>query len=111
MYDFIYEFTQQEFMRIMAITLFPIGIISIFTGNWILITRALNKDFQKISAQTSKLARKGLADDISGLVGNASNLLTAMNQMVLTATGIGVFLNLVGLALIVGAGWLTLKIY
>jgi len=53
-------------------------------------------DIKEIAQETSELAQKGISDDLSGLVGNASSLVDALNQLVRTAAGIGSFLILMG---------------
>lgn len=103
-------YSQEEILRIMSFSLFVVGTFSLVAGIYVLLSRALNKDIKDLAKQTARLAQKGLADDISGLIGNVSNLLNAMNQMVLTATGVGVFLSLLGIVLN-GAGiWLVIQI-
>lgn len=64
---------------------------------------------QSLASATSKLAQKGIAEDIAGLVGNASALMNALQQMVKTATGIGVFLILLGTLFITGSVWIFLN--
>jgi hypothetical protein len=70
----------------------------------------MRRDVREITGQTSRLAQKGLAEELSGLVGNASTLLAAVNDMVRTAAGIGIFLSLLGLALMALAAWLVFQI-
>jgi len=56
-----------------------------------------------IADQTVKIAQKGITDEISGLVGNARALIEVLNEMVKTATGIGIFLVILGVLLMAGA--------
>jgi len=56
------------------------------------------------------LAQKGIAEDVAGLVGNASSLLSATNELVRTSAGIGVFLAVLGVVLMAAATWLVLQI-
>jgi hypothetical protein len=78
-------------------SLFLLGTVTLVTGIVILLTRTMGKDLRAITRQTSQLAQKGLIDDLSGLVGNASALLTATSQMVKTTAGIGILLIFLGL--------------
>ena len=48
-----------------------------------------------------------LAEEVAGLVGNASALLNATNELIRTSAGIGVFLTLLGVGLMVAASWLV----
>jgi hypothetical protein len=98
-------------MLIMASIVFLIGIVSTVTGIIILATRAAGREVRTLAAQTTRLAQKGITDNIAGLVGNASSLLDAINQLVRTTAGIGVFLTLIGLILMGTASWLIYQIY
>jgi hypothetical protein len=95
---------------LMVIGLFLLGAITLLVGIILLITRSAGKEVRTLATQTAKLARKGIAEDVAGLVGNASNLLSATNELVRTSAGIGVFLAVLGF-LLMGAGiWLVLQI-
>ncbi|MEN8240318.1 MAG: hypothetical protein ABFS17_00220 [Chloroflexota bacterium] len=80
--------------------LFLLGVITFITGIIILASKAMSRDIRTISSQTAQLAQKGIAEDVAGLVGNASALMNALQQMVKTATGIGVFMVMLGILLI-----------
>lgn len=90
----------QDFRLTMAACLLVVGVIFLLIGVIILLSKVLGKDISTIATQTAKLAQKGLSDDIAGLVGNASALLEALNQMVKTAAGIGIFFIIIGLLLL-----------
>lgn len=98
----------KEFVFILATGMTMLGVISIGAGIILLITRASGKAIQTIATQTTRLAQKGLAEEISGLVGNASSLMEALNQLVRTSAGIGIFLVLFGFILLV-ASFLMIK--
>jgi hypothetical protein len=100
-----------ELLIAMAIILFFLGMASSITGIVILTTRAAGRDIRTLATQTTHLAQKGLAEEVAGLVGNATSLLDAMNQLIRTAAGVGFFLTVFGLLLMVAAAWLTLQIY
>ena len=100
-----------EVLIVMAMILFFLGMASSVTGIVILTTRATGRDIHTLAAQTTRLAQKGLAEEVAGLVGNATSLLDAMNQLIRTAAGVGVFLTVFGLAVMVAAAWLALQIY
>jgi len=100
-----------ELLLMMSVVLFLLGIGSSMIGIIILTVRSTGKDVRTLATQTTRLAQKGLADEVAGLVGNASALLDAMNQLIRTTAGVGVFLTIFGLLLMLAACLLALKIY
>jgi hypothetical protein len=95
----------------MFTVLFFMGLASTITGIVILTTRATGRDLHTLATQTARLAQKGLAEEVAGLVGNATSLLDAMNQLIRTAAGVGVFLTIFGVLVMVAAAWLAMQIY
>ena len=95
---------------LMVIGLFILGAITLVIGILLLITRSAGKEVRALATQTARLAKKGIAEDVAGLVGNASNLLSATNELVRTSAGIGVFLAILGFLLMTVATWLVLQI-
>ena len=75
-----------------------------------LIGKLNGKEIRTIADQTTKLAQKGITEEISGLVGNARSLIEALDQMVKTTAGIGVFLVVLGALLLVAAYVLVTRI-
>ena len=94
------SYTASELLLYIAVILFSLGGILVLAGTVVLLIRTRNKDIHTLAVQTNRLAQKGIMDGIAGLVGNASALLDATNQLVRTSTGIGVFVVIVGLILI-----------
>jgi len=80
----------------MASGLFLIGLITLATGVAVLIIRSIGQDTRSISKSIAQITKKGIADDISGLIGNASALMTATTNLIQTTKGIGVFLVISG---------------
>lgn len=76
--------------------LFLIGLITFATGVAVLVIRSIGQDTRTISKAIAQITEKGIADDISGLVGNASSLMTATTNLIQTTKGIGVFLVISG---------------
>ena len=99
-----------DIVLFMAVVLFVMGMAVSITGILILVFRAAGKDLQTLAAQTTKLAQKGIAEEIAGLVGNASALLETINQIIHTTAGIGLFLTVLGVAVMAGACWLALNV-
>jgi hypothetical protein len=91
--------------------LFLVGAGTFIAGVLNLALRAAGAEIKTLAAQTARLAQKGIAEDVAGLVGNASALLDSMNQLVRTARGVGIMLCLLGLALMALATWFALQIY
>ncbi len=89
----------QQFIMTMTGVLFFSGLINLVVGVVILSSQAIGQNVKTIAAQLTKLAQKGISEDISGLVGNASSLLNAMNQLVRSTAGIGIFLIVVSFVL------------
>jgi hypothetical protein len=99
-----------QILLLVAGVLFILGVITFITGLIILASKAMSRDIRTISKQTAQLAQKGIAEDVAGLVGNASALMNALQQMVKTATGIGVFMVLLGVILIAASIFVFLNI-
>jgi hypothetical protein len=94
-----------QLLSAMAAGLFLIGLVTFATGVAVLVSRSIGQDTRTISKQVSLLAKKGIAEDISGLVGNASSLLSATSDLIRTTKGIGVFLIISGsLSMLLGIG-------
>ena len=106
----MFPYTAHEFVFILATALTVLGVIAIGVGIVILAIRGSGRAVQTIADQTTKLAQKGIAEEISGLVGNASSLMEALNQLVRTSAGIGIFLVLFGFIMLVSA-YLMVKLF
>ncbi len=103
-------FTPHTLQIAMTAGAFLLGMVTFSTGVFILVFNIMRRDVKEITGQTARLAQKGLAEEISGLVGNASTLISAVNDMVRTAAGIGIFLSILGLALMALSAWLAFQI-
>ncbi len=99
-----------EILKIIVVALFALGAISLASGIFILFKKVMGDELKVIATQTAKLAQKGRAEEVAGLVGNASALLGALNALIKTTTGVGVFLTLIGFILMVVAYYLAMKI-
>lgn len=99
----MFAMSSTDFIMTMAIVLLVIGVVVLGIGVYTLIKKVLGKELNTIADQTVKIAQKGITDEISGLVGNARALIEVLNEMVKTATGIGIFLVILGALLMAGA--------
>jgi len=106
----MFSMTVNDFLLTMATVLLIGGVILVGIGVFILIRKLTGKELQTIADQTTKLAQKGISDDISGLVGNARSLIDALNDMVKTTAGIGLLIMLIGFVMIAAAYGLVIKI-
>ncbi|MFO8037451.1 MAG: hypothetical protein R6U57_12575 [Anaerolineales bacterium] len=98
-------FQVAQLLSAMAAGLFLIGLVTFAAGVAVLVSRSTGQDTRTISKQVAILAKKGVAEDISGLVGNASSLLSATSDLIRTTRGIGVFLIISGsLSMLLGIG-------
>lgn len=91
--------------------LFLLGVLTFIAGILILVFRTTSNDVKVIANQTARLAQKGLAEEVAGLVGNATNLVDAINQLVRTTRGVGIFLTTLGLLMMGAACWVAVQIY
>jgi len=103
--------TPNNLVLLIVAMLFLLGMATFITGVLTLALRASSSDVKTLAAQTARLAQKGMAEEVVGLVGNASELMDAMNQLVRTTRGVGMFLTILGLAIMGFAGWLAVQIY
>ena len=91
--------------------LFLLGLLTFIAGVLILVFRTSSSEVKALATQTARLAQKGLAEEVAGLVGNATTLVDAMDQLVRTTRGIGIFLTVLGLLMMGIACWLAIQIY
>jgi len=97
-------------LLIMVAVMYFLGLASLITGIFILVFKAAGKDFGSLAGQTARVAQKGMAEDMAGLVSNASDLLDTINQLMKTTAGIGIFLCVLGVFLIGGASWMAFQL-
>ena len=89
-----------DVLFLMALTVSALGFLTLLLGVFVLVGRAMGREMRSLAVQTSQLAQKGLTNELPGLVGNASLLFEAIQRLVKTAQGIGVFLVLLGAGMI-----------
>ncbi len=106
----MFSMTVNDFLLSLATVLVVCGVIILGIGVFTLVKKLMGKELQTIADQTSKLAQKGITDDVAGLVGNARTLIEALNQMVKTTAGVGIFLVIIGFILLAAAYGLVLQI-
>ncbi len=99
-----------ELQLFMLIGTFLLGSITFLLGLAILMYGAWGKDLRTIADQTTRLAQKGIAEEIAGLVGNASTLMTTLNDVMRTSNGIGFYLTVIGGVLMLISSFVLMKI-
>lgn len=102
--------TVNDFFMTMAVALLIAGLVFLGVGVVVLVKKLMGKDLQNISEQTTKLAQKGITDDVTGLVGNARALIDSLNSLTKTTAGIGVFIMIIAFLLIAAAYALVMQI-
>jgi hypothetical protein len=91
----------------MAACLFVLGIGSCIAGLWAILARRYQQVLKSISTQSAKISSKAITDvGVAPLIESMSGLVTAINQLVRTSVGVGVFLCLSGVTLCLAAFWM-----
>ncbi len=99
----MFPINAHDVMLLVAEILGLLGVIAIASGFFLLIRQATSSAVQAIANQAANLAQKGIAEEVAGLVGNARGLVDALNQLVRTAAGIGIFLVVSGFIMLLVA--------
>ena len=107
----MFDLTVQELLFSMAAIAFSAGQLTFWIGVFVLINRSNSREMRAIANQTTQIAKKGLANDLAGLVGNASSLIAVLNDLIRTQNGIGGFLIVVGVILMITSAGLDLYLF
>jgi len=91
----MFPLTANDFVLTLASAVLILGVVSFVIGLFTLAFKISNGEFSEISSQSAKIMSKGLTDDVSDLMGNASSLLASVTQMTKTKAGVGMFLVIV----------------
>lgn len=102
--------TLNEIQILIAASVFVLGLMCVILGIFVLMTRGYNREVRSLASHTALIGKKGIAQDVTGLVQSASELVAAINQLVKTASGVGVFLIVLGLLMISGSYWVTTQV-
>lgn len=95
---------------IIAAAVFLLGCMCVLLGAFVLITRSYSKEIKSLASHTARLGQKGMAEEITGLVNSASELVAALNHLVKTASGAGLFLVSLGMLMIGSSYWVVIQI-
>lgn len=102
--------TLNDMQILIAASVFLLGCICVILGAFVLISRGYSRDVRTLAAHSARLGRKGMAEEVTSLVNSASDLVSAINQLVKSATGVGVFLVSLGMVLLVSSYWVIQQI-
>jgi hypothetical protein len=89
---------------------FVLGCICVVLGIFVLVTRGYSRDIRALASHTARLGQKGMAEEITGLVQRATELVGALSNLVKTASGVGLFLITLGMVMIASAYWVVTQI-
>ncbi|HMN13443.1 MAG TPA: hypothetical protein PKD55_14065 [Bellilinea sp.] len=107
----ITNMNQQQFLLIMATAVLVIGVLLLVIGVVVLVSRVLGGEIKRIAENTAELAQKGIAEEVAGLVGNATTLVDSLNSLIRSSAGVGVFLILVGIVFLAASYGLALRLH
>jgi hypothetical protein len=95
----------------MAVCLFLLGACSCVAGLWTILARRYQEALRSVSAHSARVSSKAVTDvGLAPLIEAFSGLLNALDQLIRTSVGIGVFLCLAGAALCLVAFWMVSRI-
>jgi len=80
------------------------GFVACVQGLRTMLAHDYQQTMRKLSIQSAQIGQKGLADAaVAPMIDAAARLIEAVNQLVRTAVGVGVFLCLTGIGMMVAA--------
>ena len=80
------------------------GVIALILGLRTMLAHDYQQTLRKLAVQSAQISQKGLGDvAIAPMLDAGARLIDAVNQLVRTAVGIGVFLCISGVAMMVSA--------
>lgn len=92
---------------VMAACVFLLGLSSCISGLWMILSRQYRKVLKSISAQSAKVSSKAVTDaGLAPLIQAMSGLVEAIDKLVRTSIGVGVFLCLAGVVLCLASFWM-----
>ena len=103
----MFALTANDFVLTLAGAIMVLGVIAFVIGLFTLAFKVTNGEFNEISSSSAKLISKGLSEDVSAMMGNASALLESITQMTKTRAGVGMFLIIVSFILFIVSYYLV----
>jgi hypothetical protein len=102
--------TLKDTQILVAGSVFLLGCLCVIIGALVLLSRGYSREVRELAVHTARLGQKGMAQEVSTLVGQAAELVRAINELIRTASGISVFLITLGIGMIVAAYWVIMQI-
>jgi hypothetical protein len=99
-----------DIQLLIAAAVFVLGFLLILIGALVMVSRSYSREVRTLAAHTARLGQKGIAQDVTGLVNSATELVASINGLVKTASGIGIFLITLGIAMLVASYWIIQQI-
>jgi len=97
----------ESIQAVMAVCMFLLGLFSCVAGLWMILSRQYQKVLKSISAQSAKVSSKAVTDaGLAPLIRAMSGLVEAIDKLVRTSIGVGVFLCLAGVVLCLASFWM-----
>jgi len=91
----------------MSVCLFLLGLCSCIAGLWTILSKEYQQALKTISVQSTRISSKAITDvGVAPFIEACSRLIEAINQLIRTAVGVGVFLCLAGAILCLVAFWM-----
>ena len=103
-------FTVIDMQIVIGSAVFVLGCMCVLLGIFVLVTRGYSRDIRALASHTARLGQKGMAEEITGLVRSATELVGALSGLVKTASGAGLFLVTLGMVMIASAYWVVTQI-
>ena len=100
-----------DLQLLIALTLMGAGLCSLAAGILVLASSGFSRDMHTLATQSAKIGAKAVTHDVTNLVTDVSDILSVINQMTKTTTGIGVFMMLMGVVLLGAAYFVILQIH
>ncbi len=88
------------------------GFVACIQGLRTMLAQDYQQTLRKLSVQSAQIGQKGLGDiAIAPMLDAAARLIDAVNQLVRTAVGVGVFLCLTGIGMMVAAYFMASRLF
>ncbi len=87
------------------------GFVACVQGLRTMLAQDYQQTLRKLSVQSAQIGQKGLGDEaLAPTLEAAASLIEAVGQLVRTAVGVGVFLCLMGIGMMVAAYWMVSRL-
>ena len=96
-----------DMQMMIAATAFVLGCMCVLLGIFVLVSRGYSKEIRALATHSAHLGRKGMAEEVTGLVNSASELVGALNSLVKTASGAALFLIILGITMMAASYWVV----